>query len=186
VVIELGADFNQGRYVDRQTFALHQQRKRDEMLCEVVFMLNIDLVEQNWVKVGKGAGDRAIVSMKPSPTPAPVRAALNKIQRQIIDALGGGKIDSTMTDDAFVLHEAKLGAAGHETGTLRLKRRQAGGQDGAEPGWVVDDDLKLRDYQNLYVCDLSIFPVSPAANPSLTLAALAMRLAEHLATAAKG
>ncbi|WP_425567691.1 GMC oxidoreductase [Nonomuraea dietziae] len=34
--------------------------------------------------------------------------------------------------------------------------------------------------RNLYVCDLSVFPTSPAANPSLTLAALAMRLAAGL------
>ena len=32
----------------------------------------------------------------------------------------------------------------------------------------------------IYACDLSVFPTSPAANPTLTLAALAIRLADHL------
>jgi choline dehydrogenase-like flavoprotein len=45
---------------------------------------------------------------------------------------------------------------------------------------VVDTNLKFLSYDNLYACDLSVFPTSPAANPTLTLAALAMRLAEHL------
>jgi choline dehydrogenase-like flavoprotein len=45
---------------------------------------------------------------------------------------------------------------------------------------VVNSDLKFLAYDNLYVCDNSVFPTSPAANPSLTLAALALRLATHL------
>ena len=37
--------------------------------------------------------------------------------------------------------------------------------------------------ENLYVCDVSVFPYIPTANPSLTLGALAMRLADHLRAA---
>jgi choline dehydrogenase-like flavoprotein len=44
----------------------------------------------------------------------------------------------------------------------------------------VDANLQLRGCKNLYVCDLSVFPSAPASNPSLTLAALAIRLADHL------
>ena len=32
----------------------------------------------------------------------------------------------------------------------------------------------------MYACDLSVFPYSPAANPTLTLAALSLRLSDHL------
>ena len=45
---------------------------------------------------------------------------------------------------------------------------------------VVDADLKFLAYDNLYACDNSVFPTSPAVNPSLTLAALALRLAGTL------
>jgi choline dehydrogenase-like flavoprotein len=34
--------------------------------------------------------------------------------------------------------------------------------------------------QNLYVCDMSVMPVSTAATPVRTLVALALRLSEHL------
>ena len=37
---------------------------------------------------------------------------------------------------------------------------------------VVDKNFKYIGVDNLYVCDLSVFPVSPPANPTLTLAAL--------------
>lgn len=40
--------------------------------------------------------------------------------------------------------------------------------------------LKYVGVDNLYVCDLSVFPISPPANPTLTLAALALRLADYL------
>ncbi|KAF7352548.1 FAD/NAD(P)-binding domain-containing protein [Mycena venus] len=63
-----------------------------------------------------------------------------------------------------------LGNVAHEVGSLPM-----GDSTGA-----VDADLKLRAHKNIYVCDLSVFPVSPAANPSLTLAALALRLSHHL------
>jgi choline dehydrogenase-like flavoprotein len=56
-----------------------------------------------------------------------------------------------------------------QVGTLRL------GPDG-----VLDSDLRYKGVDSLRVCDLSVFPTSPAANPTLTLAALAMRLAEQL------
>jgi choline dehydrogenase-like flavoprotein len=45
---------------------------------------------------------------------------------------------------------------------------------------VVDSNLRFHHYENLWACDLSVFPTSPAANPSLTLIGLAIRLADHL------
>jgi choline dehydrogenase-like flavoprotein len=45
---------------------------------------------------------------------------------------------------------------------------------------VVDANLRFLAYENLYACDNSVFPTSPAANPTLTLAALSLRLARHI------
>jgi choline dehydrogenase-like flavoprotein len=64
-----------------------------------------------------------------------------------------------------------FGVVAHEVGTMRM------GEDGAG---VVDENLLVNGFDNLYVCDLSVFPVAPAANPSLTLAALAERLGNYL------
>ncbi|KAF3908172.1 hypothetical protein AA313_de0201121 [Arthrobotrys entomopaga] len=68
---------------------------------------------------------------------------------------------------------ADFGVVAHEVGTMRM------GIVGDNKR-VVDTDLKVCGLENLYVCDLSVFPYSPAANPSLTLAALAQRLGEKL------
>lgn len=46
---------------------------------------------------------------------------------------------------------------------------------------VVDRDLKAHDLDNLYICGGSVFPTSGAVNPTLTIQALAARLAKHLA-----
>ncbi len=63
------------------------------------------------------------------------------------------------------------GSVHHAGGTLRMSADHSG---------VVDDDLKFEAYENLYCCDVSVFPRIPTANPCLTLVALAQRLAAHL------
>jgi choline dehydrogenase-like flavoprotein len=45
-------------------------------------------------------------------------------------------------------------------------------------GEVVDPDCRLDD--GLYVCGSSVFPTAGCANPTLTILALALRLADHL------
>jgi hypothetical protein len=53
--------------------------------------------------------------------------------------------------------------------------------DGADQEHILDKNLKMRyRWDNLYVCDLSVFPYSPAANATLSLAALSLRLSNHL------
>lgn len=45
---------------------------------------------------------------------------------------------------------------------------------------VVDSDLKVHGIDNLYICSGSVFPTSGCANPTYTICALALRLADHL------
>lgn len=61
----------------------------------------------------------------------------------------------------------------HQCGTLRM-----GGDRAAS---VVDTNLKAHDFDNLWIADASVLPTSAAVNPSLTIAALALRLGAHLA-----
>ncbi|RYP41820.1 hypothetical protein DL768_010443 [Monosporascus sp. mg162] len=68
--------------------------------------------------------------------------------------------------------KAPFGVVAHEVGTMRM------GRD--ETDSVVDENLQVHGWENLFACDLSVFPVSPSANPSLTLAALSQRLGEYL------
>ncbi|KAF8250318.1 FAD/NAD(P)-binding domain-containing protein [Wilcoxina mikolae CBS 423.85] len=66
-----------------------------------------------------------------------------------------------------------FGVFSHEVGTMRMDG------PGNRPG-VVDENLQVHGFSNLSVCDLSVFPYSPPANPTLTLTALSLRLAQHL------
>lgn len=45
---------------------------------------------------------------------------------------------------------------------------------------VVDQNLKVHSTNNLYICSGSVFPTSGCANPTYTICALAIRLADHL------
>lgn len=45
---------------------------------------------------------------------------------------------------------------------------------------VVDENLKVHGTTGLYVCDMSVLPISTAANPVRALAGLALRLARHI------
>ena len=74
-------------------------------------------------------------------------------------------------DDFFAVLE--LGIVAHELGTLPLKRH-----DSDNP-FLVQPNLELVPRKGVYVCDLSIFPISPEANPTLTLVALALRLSRE-------
>ena len=62
---------------------------------------------------------------------------------------------------------------GHPSGTLRF---------GTDPATsVLDPDCKAHDLDNLYVADASFMPSSMGVNPSLTIAANALRVAEGIA-----
>ena len=50
---------------------------------------------------------------------------------------------------------------------------------------VVNSFGRSHDIANLYICDNSVFPSALAANPALTIMALALRTAEHFLDAAR-
>ena len=100
--------------------------------------------------------------------PAADVAEANQIANSLFAALGA---EPVLGDDGLYLLDAALGGVAHEVGTLRMA---------ADGSGVVDENLKFLAYDNLYACDDSVFPTSPAANPSLTLVALALRLGVQL------
>lgn len=64
----------------------------------------------------------------------------------------------------------------HHMGTTRMHPDPRQG--------VTDANGKVHGLANLYVCGSSLFPTSGYANPTLTIVALALRLAEHLSAIA--
>ena len=90
---------------------------------------------------------------------------------QDINASGLGRFDY---DPATVEFEmTRYGAyGGHHIGTARM---------GVDPRTsVVDADCRVHGVHNLYIAGAAVFPTSSQANPTLTLVALALRLAAHL------
>jgi choline dehydrogenase-like flavoprotein len=66
----------------------------------------------------------------------------------------------------------------HNMGTARMSEKP---EDG-----VVDAFGRAHDVRNLYVSDGSVFTTGAAANPTLTIVALAIRQAEHIANEMNG
>jgi choline dehydrogenase-like flavoprotein len=60
----------------------------------------------------------------------------------------------------------------HHMGTTRMSADPSQG--------VVDPSSQVHGIANLYIAGSSVFPTSGSANPTLTIVALALRLAEHL------
>jgi len=167
MVLELGADFNQGRFVDDDIAAQHLLLRNNMMLCELVFLFNSPLMESNTVQQVGPSYVKPVVQMQRSPESDRFFGEMNALKDQVINSFGG----VALPNNDLTLKEAGLGGVAHEVGTLRLSDNGDG---------VVDPNLKFLSYDNLYACDLSVFPSSPAANPTLTLAALAIRLADYL------
>jgi choline dehydrogenase-like flavoprotein len=71
-----------------------------------------------------------------------------------------------------VYHSDRIYGAGHIIGTLRM------GSDAKTS--VVNSDLQSYDHPNLFVSGSSTFPTSATANPTLTIAALALRLSDRI------
>jgi choline dehydrogenase-like flavoprotein len=170
VVVELGAEFNQGRYVDPENLAEERRKRADWMMCEAVFMSYAALNEANFITASGNPADRVTVTVNRSGPSAAELAETDQLAAWLFAALGAQPV---LGEVGLELQDAALGGVAHEVGTLRMADDGSG---------VVDEDLKFVEYENLYACDNSVFPASPAANPSLTLAALSLRLAAHLAT----
>jgi choline dehydrogenase-like flavoprotein len=60
----------------------------------------------------------------------------------------------------------------HHMGGMRMSASPTNG--------VVDPNLRLHGTRNAYICSSAVFPTSGFSNPTHTLLALAVRLAQHL------
>ncbi len=77
---------------------------------------------------------------------------------------------------ASILAKASHGT--HQIGTTRIGLSRSNG--------VVDANLRTFDCANLHVVGASVMPTSGQANPTLTILALALRLADHLTSSPSG
>jgi choline dehydrogenase-like flavoprotein len=83
---------------------------------------------------------------------------------------GLGRFESRLVTD--LSWQRATEAAKHHLGTTRMHGEPAYG--------VVDADCKVHGVPNLYIAGGSVFPTGGFANPTLTIVALAARLAVHI------
>ena len=83
---------------------------------------------------------------------------------EIYESLGARRIKNV----------ANIGDGCHNMGVARMSERPADG--------VTDRWGRVHDIPNLFVSDGSLFSSSAAPNPTLTIVALAIRQAEHIAS----
>jgi choline dehydrogenase-like flavoprotein len=104
------------------------------------------------------------------------RSALRflEIVRGVIRDSGLGEVQVHVDLAARDRSDWPLSIAGlhHHMGTTRMHVDPKLG--------VVDEHCRVHSIQNLYIAGSSVFPTSGYANPTLTLVALALRLADHV------
>jgi choline dehydrogenase-like flavoprotein len=83
-----------------------------------------------------------------------------------------GHASASVPLHAYFKKRIPLEGIGHQNGTCRM---------GNDPSTsVLDPYCKAHDLDNLYVVDASCFVSASAVNPSLTIIANAIRIADHL------
>ena len=97
---------------------------------------------------------------------------LQELVAERLERQGIGKLTRSEPDSAGPQYTD----ASHHMGTTRMS-------DDPRQG-VVDRNTRVHDVDNLYVAGSSVFPTVGYANPTLTIVALALRLADHLKQAA--
>lgn len=109
-----------------------------------------------------------VLSYKPNNEEAHKRLLLKL--KGILSSLGGHK--HLIPNKAYLSQEIPIAGCAHQAGTARF---------GKDPSTsVLDLDCKTHDVKNLYVVDSSFFPSIGAVNPTLTIIANALRIAEKL------
>jgi choline dehydrogenase-like flavoprotein len=99
-------------------------------------------------------GDRALRTIE----------RVNEIQHEILEALGA--------DIRWTAGPESTGPAYHHMGTTRMSADPSEG--------VVDANLRTHDLDNCWIASSSVFPTGGAMNPTLTIAALALKAADSI------
>ncbi|WP_027136119.1 FAD-dependent oxidoreductase [Geminicoccus roseus] len=103
---------------------------------------------------------------------ASIRGAHEALDRALQSA-GLGRLEIRVPPDDAAWRDAAAEGAKHPMGGTRMHDAPGAG--------VVDRDLKVHGMHNLHVVGSSVFPTGGYANPTLTIVALAIRLADRLA-----
>lgn len=104
-------------------------------------------------------------------------ASIAATYRQMRNSLASTNVAAVTYDDDALDESVKqvVAVGGHHIGTARMSSDPKRG--------VVDPQCRTHDVENLYIAGSAVFPTSGSANPTLTIVALALRIADQLKTA---
>ncbi len=110
------------------------------------------------------------VMLDVSPTGGEAHRRLSRKLEQLLT-----KVDAhpqLLTRSLYLGKNIPIGGTAHQAGTMRF---------GTDPaGSVLDLDCRAHELDNLYCVDAGFFPSIGAVNPTLTIIANALRVADHL------
>ncbi len=95
----------------------------------------------------------------------------NRLLRAELSRSGFGRLRSSIPEDGSEWPSDMRGDQ-HHMGTTRMHQDPSMG--------VVDENCRVHGAANLYVAGSSVFPTGGTFNPTLTIVALALRLADHV------
>ncbi|MDO8500598.1 MAG: GMC oxidoreductase [Gemmatimonadaceae bacterium] len=151
----------------------------DDILDILSFRFRIHLPTQHYsllmVAEQPPATTRNVWGDKESPNiyrkwdmPATYILSLQKSIHQALNILG----NMVTNANVFPCWPSNIFSSSHHSGTARMAASPDQG--------VCDKNGRVHGLENLYVCDGSLIPASGYANTGLTIAALALRMADHL------
>ena len=141
--------------------------RRDTLTFKTTIRAEMSAVPSNAVTLSNHSDilSQPIAQLNLKFDPEEVRAAAETLNSELVRS-GLGRM-------SILPQEFQIGGGGHMMGTTRM---------GNDPDNSVTDAWgRVHGIENLYVAGSSLFPAAAAANPTLTIVALALRLADHLA-----
>ena len=113
-------------------------------------------------------GERVVLSLTES-NEIEAKGLKTKLEQMLN---GAGETHLLMERSLYLGKNIPLNGTAHQAGTSRF---------GTDPATsVLDLDCKAHELDNLYIADASFFPSIGAVNPTLTIVANALRVADHI------
>lgn len=178
--IALSSDFSYSNHIQSVAFQIYRPkpshtrilgRKRRSFVADVYLRSEMPSFGQNTVTLSSSRRDflnqpiARIAFNFGEGTMRGIRTAYDHVNTELIRS-GAGRLSVPRAQGIY-------NGGGHMIGTTRM------GNDPAVS--VTDANARVHGMQNLYIAGSSLFPAAGAANPTLTILALSLRLADHLA-----
>jgi choline dehydrogenase-like flavoprotein len=176
-------DWHPGTLLDLvQNWGYFGDKLRDKLVNHAVRQITLNSaceqlpVKENTVSKSANVDDlnleRPLINYRVDDPEKYVRNSFKKIvevHQAVFDAMGIKTRRKLQPDDDT--KPLTFGGSGHIMGTTRM---------GDKADSVVDKNCRTHDHQNLFILSSSVFPTSSTANPTSTIAALALRAVDTI------